>query len=631
MRLSVKGFLAAVCLGAMALFVGCAADSPTSNKEHGGANSGGLSIQLSTTNPNPVAGQCTLIEGFATFNGSAVPDGTAILFSTNLGGFAQNSGNNVSLTTQSGSATAVLCSASQGTANVRATVSYQGKTATRTIAIQFSSNGIPTCPLITQCAVPSSGPVTGGTAITITGCGFGTDPAQVRVFFKHGTTIVPGAVTGVTDTSITATTPAFPGLDATAATPVDLEVVLGAGFSLTSPNCFTYTGTGVQPSVNAILPSSGTKLGGTRVTIFGSGFTAPVQVTFGGGQGGQSSPLQAEVLSVTYNQIIALTPPATANGTITFPETVSVFVKNVTCQPSAGVTCQSDGSTTYTYTAPLQIFGISPDHGDLSTQITIFGTGFVPPVLVTFGGSDAQVVSVTGTEIIVYPPVGATGCGVGGTPNVTNLSTGESAGCSGVSCTFTVKQPTVSTITPSSGPGGTPTAATVVGSDFFPTGSTGAVQVVSVTGGTVSISGTPTDVNGVQTVPVSITPNICDQQVTFALLNTATNCTTGTITFRNSTFISTSPTGSIITATAGAAGSMQVTFSASTPTGGTPPYTYAWTFTNNDGTPATPGTSTLQAPGVVTFNCSACTVSYALTITDACGKTATATGSPTSP
>jgi hypothetical protein len=635
MRLSVKGFLAAASLAAIALFTGCAADSPTDQHINagGGGNSGGLSLQLSTTNPNPVAGQCTLIEAFATFNGVAVSNGTPIVFSTNLGVFAQNNSNNVSLVTQDGAATAVLCSASSGTATVRATVSFQNKTATRTIAIQFSSNGIPTCPFISQCAVPSSGPVTGGTTITITGCGFGTAINQVRVFFKHGTTIVPGTVTAVTDTSITAITPAFPGLDASAATPVDLEVVLGAGFTLTSPNCFTYTGTGVQPAVNAILPSSGTKLGGTRVTIFGSGFTAPVQVTFGGGTGGGSA-LQAEVVSVTFNQIIAITPPATANGTITFPETVPVVVKNVTCQPSGTVTCQSDGTVTYTYTNPLQIFGLSPDHGDLSTTITIFGTGFVPPVIVTFGGSDAQVVSVTGTEILVRPPAGASGCGVGGSPTVTNLSTGESATCAGDACTFTVLAPTALSITPNSGPGGTATQATIVGTDLFPSGSPGAVQIGSVSGGTVSMVGTPTDVNGLQTVTVNVTPNVCSAAVTFILTNTATHCSTATITFTNST-LSTTPPIVAFTTTAAASPPHTLNFT-STVTGGTAPYTYSWTFAGQSVTPPTPTTSTAASP-TVTWDCGtsgpACTIAAtaALTVTDTCGLTASIPATAVSP
>lgn len=611
MRLLVKGFLATACLAAAALYVGCAADSPTPTQHTiPPANGAGLNIQLSTTNATPVAGQCTLIEAFATFNGSAVPDGTSIVFSTSLGVFAQNSTNTVSLVTQSGAATAVLCAASQGTARVHATVSYRNATATATISIQFSSNGLPQCPLITQCAVPSSGPVTGGTPIVITGCGFGTDPTQVRVFFRHGSTIVPGTVTGVTDTTINAITPAFPGLDPTAATPVDLQVVLGAGFTLTSPSCFTFTGTTLQPVVNAILPSSGTKLGGTRVTIFGSGFSAPVQVTFGGGVGGGGA-LQVEVVSVTFNQIIAITPPAAANGTVTFPESVPVIVKNVACSPSSGATCQSDGTVTYTYTTPLQIYGNSPTTGEPGTAVTIYGQGFVAPVEVSMAGIAASVNSVTGTEILAVAPLFCTPTAKQGPIGVTNLPTGETN--TGGSWTI-VATAVTSGPSPSSGPGGVATTATVLGTGLLPAS-------VSATGGTVTLVSSSTFASGTEELVLALTPDPCIKQESVSILNTATGCL-ASFTFGNST-PPTAVTISSPTATA-PSGSSTYTFNA-TVSGGIAPYTYAWSF--GDGgtsTSAPPVTYTYATPGTYTAT---------LTVSDSCvpANTARATFTITAP
>ena len=49
-----------------------------------------LTIQLFTNDANPKAGTCTLIEAIVTLNGTAVPDGTSVNFSTDFGTFAQN-------------------------------------------------------------------------------------------------------------------------------------------------------------------------------------------------------------------------------------------------------------------------------------------------------------------------------------------------------------------------------------------------------------------------------------------------------------------------------------------------------------------------------------------------------------
>jgi hypothetical protein len=607
MRRLSQSLISTVLLAAVALFAGCSADSPTPTSTPapgGGAST--LNLQLSTTNPNPKSGECTLIGAFATLNGSAVPDGSSIVFTTLGGAFAQNNSASVSLVTSGGSATAVLCAASEGQAIVKARVTLAGQTAQKSLTINFSSNGLPTGPFISQCADPSSGPVTGGTQVTIRGGGFGTDITQVRVFFRSGSTAVSATVTSVTDSEIALITPAFPGLSSASATPVEVDVVLGAGFTLSSPNCFTYTGSGVQPTVTAILPSSGTKAGGTRVSIFGTGFTAPTQVFFTG----TSGALEAQVVSVTFNEIVAITPPVNAPGAY------AVTVRNASC---VGGGCTSN-SVSYSYTVPLLITGFTPDHGDASTVVTIFGQGFVAPVLVTFGGSQGTVVSVTGTQILARPPEGCPSSG--GAIAVTLLATGESASSSG---TFTVDTPKITSgPIPDNGPGGSATAVTFVGTHLYPSGNSGALSV-GTTGGTATVT-SASEQNGQQTVVLSVTPDICAATVTLTFVNTATGCSTSA-SFTNSTFIGTGPTATI-DATPGAGGSMQIAYAAETPTTGTPPYTYSWTFTNPDGSAANPATSTSQNPGTVTYNCTGagCPASApgthraTLLVTDFCGK-----------
>src|SRR5579871_5233754 len=97
-----------------------------------------------------------------------------------------------------------------------------------------------------------------GTVVTITGSGF---TGATDVFF--GLADVP--VTGVSDTSITVDAPSnLPGT-------VDVLVEGLGGTSTTTPNDqFVYG----APSVTNVSPSSGSVLGGTRVTISGSGFTS---------------------------------------------------------------------------------------------------------------------------------------------------------------------------------------------------------------------------------------------------------------------------------------------------------------------------------------------------------------------
>ena len=69
------------------------------------------------------------------------------------------------------------------------------------------------------------------------------------------------------------------------------------------PNCFAFgtAGSGT-PTITALLPSSGSKDGNTRVSIIGSGFTAPLQVFF--------ATVEVQVISVSFNQIVILTPAA---------------------------------------------------------------------------------------------------------------------------------------------------------------------------------------------------------------------------------------------------------------------------------------------------------------------------------
>lgn len=144
---------------------------------------------------------------------------------------------------------------------------------------------------------PSSGPTSGGTTITIHGSGF-VGGATV----KFGTT--PAAsVQFVSETELRAVTPAGP-FDFASTKPVDLLVTNPDGAHAEK----TFTWTLPAPSITSVAPASGTKSGGTLVTIRGAGFSTavPVSVSFGG----------AAATSVTVIDAVTLTArtPAHASG-----------------------------------------------------------------------------------------------------------------------------------------------------------------------------------------------------------------------------------------------------------------------------------------------------------------------------
>jgi IPT/TIG domain len=414
-------------LALLARLIGCTADSPTAPKPGGGGGvaNGALQIGLFTSDPNPPAGTCSLIQAIVTLNGANVVDGTGIAFSTNLGAFEQNGKQTITVATSGGSATTSVCSASGGIAKVHASASSQGKSGASDISLAFQLSQ--SAGVVTSCS-PTFGPPAGGTALTLNGGGFTGTAATTRVVFFAGGIAREALVTNVSAGQVNVVTPAFPELTATS-TPVQILVTLGLGTSsptaLTAPTCFVYsTAPASTPTVTAVLPSSGKNEGNTRVAIIGSGFVAPVQVFFGS--------VEATVLSVAYNQIVALSPPATGLGLANQNQLVDVRVHEVNSGKDGTLT----GAFQYGPAMRLISFAganVQPSTGPF-TPFTIIGQGFDAPVRVSLAGIVASVISVSATEIVVLP--GPTGCtGAGGGVTVTNINTGETV--TGLSFTYT--------------------------------------------------------------------------------------------------------------------------------------------------------------------------------------------------
>jgi hypothetical protein len=166
---------------------------------------------------------------------------------------------------------------------------------------EFTPRSVPTVTSIS----PTSGPTSGGTAITITGTGF-TGATSVSFGGYPGKNVVV-----VSPTTITVTSPAY------AAGLHYLQVTTPEGTSgKVAAAGFTYE---AAPSVTSVSPKTGPTSGGTKVTITGTGFTGATSVSFGGYPG--------KNLVVVSPTTITVTSPAYAAGLhylqVTTPEGTS--------------------------------------------------------------------------------------------------------------------------------------------------------------------------------------------------------------------------------------------------------------------------------------------------------------------
>jgi hypothetical protein len=484
----------------------CSADSPTAPKPGtgGGQSSSAVSVQLFTSNPNPPAGTCTLIEAVVSFNGNPVPDGTTVNFTTDFGTFGANGLALASIVTTGGTAPVALCGPGAGTAHVKASSTVQGKSNSAQLSINFQSSSN-TLPFVSFCS-PSFGPKDGGTVLVLNGGRFFGSPSTTRVVFTVNGVSKDGVVQAVTATQITVQTPGFPEVTAPSAQ-APITLILGTNqptpVTLSLPSCFVYgTADNGTPVVTAVLPSGGTNEGNTRVTIIGSGFSTAggVQVFFG--------TVEATVVSVSYNQVVVLSPPAFGAGSGNLNQSVPVSVKNIT----SGVI--SNATVFFSYTPAVKITAVSNGTQTVGffSPVTIFGQGFSAPVAVTLAGIPALVTSVAATEIVCVPgnPLLSSCANITGTVNVVNIDTGD--GASGSGFTYVVPKPVITSVDPpnscpdgvtcgtSKGTGGIPVA--IHGSTF----PSPANAQVKFGGQAAFVNNTSTSIELDVTAPITATP-----------------------------------------------------------------------------------------------------------------------------
>jgi len=292
---------------------------------------------------------------------------------------------------------------------------------------------------------PVSGPVAGGTAVTVNGSGFAVGTSGTS--FSFGANTAAQVSCGSTS-SCTVTSPAGqPGV-------VDVKATVGGMTSATSSaDQFTYVAA-AAPTVTSISPASGPSAGGTSVTINGTGFS-----TAGGGTGANfGSTAGSNVRCGSTTQCTATSPA----GSGTVDVTVAVGT-------AASATSAADQ---FSYTAPT-LAGISPASGPSAggTGVILTGSGFSTATGVTavsFGGVAAATVKCGNTtQCTATSPAGS------GIVNVT-LSVGGAAAVAGAAGSvtpsstdqFTYMPPAVTGISPTSGPAGGGTSVTIKGSGF---------------------------------------------------------------------------------------------------------------------------------------------------------------------
>ena len=310
----------------------------------------------------------------------------------------------------------------------------------------------PTAPTVTGISVTGSaspsGPITGGTSVTITGSGF---VAGSTVDFLEESNGVPASdnvvlsvpVANVTVNGPSSITAIAPAVTEGATYYVTVTTPAGTSAYNSANGVFTYQPT--APTVTGISPNSGLVGGGNAVTITGNGFLNNATVNFveelNGTLVSPTVSIPATYVSVTTStSITAVSPPVSTTGpyfvTVTTSDgTSSPGTVCPTYPPSSGTQCDT---FQYGMLAPtissISVAGSGSPSGPTTggTSVTITGIGFVAGNTVTF----IQFNGVTG-----------------GSPNTTGYSVNASSvtvnesGVTGTS-TMTVISPAVS----SSGP-----------------------------------------------------------------------------------------------------------------------------------------------------------------------------------
>ncbi|OWK39897.1 Flagellar hook-length control protein FliK [Fimbriiglobus ruber] len=413
--------------------------------------------QTATSPPAPAP----TVTGISPSFGSTAGGILVTITGTDLGNATAVAFGGIGGTIVSDNATQVVAIAPAGTAGpVDVTVfTAAGTSATGPNQFTYVSPP-PAAPSVTGIS-PSSGSTAGGTLVTIIGTDLGN--ATAVAFGGIGGTIVSDSAT-----QIMATAPAG------AAGAVNVTVFTAAGTSATGPDPFTYVSPPpMAPTVAGISPSSGSTVGGTLVTIAGTGLGNATAVAFGGTAG--------TIVSDSATQIVAAAP-AGAAGTVF----VTVTTPGGTSGDLAAAAYTYQTATSPPAPAPT-VTGISPSFGSTAGGIlvTITGTDLGNATAVAFGGIGGTIVSDNATQVVAIAPAGTAG------PVDVTVFTAAGTSATGPNQFTYVSPPpaapSVTGISPSSGSTAGGTLVTIIGTDL---GNATAVAFGGIGGTIVSDSAT---------------------------------------------------------------------------------------------------------------------------------------------
>ncbi|NLW07797.1 MAG: hypothetical protein GX039_07500, partial [Clostridia bacterium] len=258
----------------------------------------------------------------------------------------------------------------------------------------------PSTPQITGIA-PASGPVTGGTAVTISGDRFQSG-ATVTIGGK------PAVDVEVVDIDLirAKTPPGQPG-------PQDVVVTNPDGGQATLPGGFTYIS---HPRLDSVTPERGSVAGGTIVTLKGEDFYPGLQVYFGSvtevvygvvsGDYQQVAPEEVFVIDRQTAQVRLPAWPEEVDPEKGLKVDIAIVNSDAVLSPDGGFVIAPKA---FTYCQPLTsplIEEITPPFGPAKggNEVVIRGSGFQPDVQVYFGWKGARVLEVTPSMIRVEAP-----------------------------------------------------------------------------------------------------------------------------------------------------------------------------------------------------------------------------------
>jgi hypothetical protein len=481
---------------------------------------------------------------------------------------------------------------------------------------------------VIQSSSPKTGPNDATTRVTIFGTGF---QFPMQVFLTGGTCgaqLVEAAVSDISLNTIVFKTPVAMGANVCLSSQL-VDIVIknpSTGKGTSCPACFKYY---ACPTITSIFPAEGSYLGGTTVVITGHNFEEPAVV--GGGTTAWST------VSVSSQEIIAVTPPLLVSGCADVPGTVLVTSTSLSCTPATTPPppsfkyLVSSLSPFITRISPSSV----PEAGAVGVVIT--GGNFIDPnmrVVVTTPNPTVAVFPTTRTPTqITFDAPPFTGnfltvpCTVGTTVGVRSVDTPVEIDVKNVTTTCFAKDqliyiPNDKTCRVAPTP---PVPLAITTTSPLPDGATGTLYTftLAATGGTTPYTwaasvGLPTGLNlNASTGVISGTPTVAS---TFNFSVTVTDSLGATATKNLSIKVNSSVPLSIVTTSPlpDAKSGTIYTFTLSA-TGGTTPYTWTRLGALPDGLTLDGSTGLISGKPTL-----ASTFNFSVTVADSASHTATA-------